>query len=111
MLDRGIEKFFDFGKCDDFIEPALDLIPGHAENCTVKKSVFSPGEFGMKSGADFEQARDAAFNPNAAATRLGDAAQYFQQSRFAGAIAANDADNLSASDIECDVPQSPKFFL
>src|SRR5271157_4058789 len=111
MFDRGIEKFLNFGKSNDLIELALDLIPGHAENCTIEKSVFSPSEFGMKSGADFEQAPDAAFDPNAPASRLGNAAQYFQQSRFAGAVATNDTDDLSTSDIECDVPQSPEFFL
>src|SRR3979490_2037613 len=110
MFHWGIEKFFNFGKSDDLIELALNLSSGHAENRPIEKNVFSPSQFGMKSGTDFEQARDAPLNPDPPASRFCNAAQYFQQSRFACAIAANDTDNFSASDVERNVPQSPEFF-
>ena len=46
----------------------------------------------MEAGADFEQAADAAAELDPAGGRLGDAGQELEQRRFAGAVAADDAE-------------------
>src|SRR5581483_8753011 len=71
--------------------------------------VFPPGQLGMKPGADFEQAGDTTLDRGAALARLGDARQNLQQRRFAGPVAADDAEDLAAPDLEADVAQRPEF--
>ena len=76
-LDRRVEKSLDLGKGDDLVEFAADFGAGHAEDRAIQKDVFAPGQLGMKPGADFEQAGDAALDRDAALGRLGDAATGF----------------------------------
>ena len=62
----------------------------------------------MKAGPDLEQAGDAAAQHDAALGRLGDAAQDLEQRALAGAIAADDADDLALLDLEADVLAAPR---
>ena len=62
MLDRRVEKLFDFGKVNDLIELPADLPLRHAEDRAVEEDVFASSEFRMKAGTDLEQARDAPRN-------------------------------------------------
>ena len=66
----------------------------------LRIDVLAAGQLGVKAGADFEQARDPAPDRDAALARLGDARQNFEQGRFAGAVAADDAEHLAAPDLE-----------
>ena len=68
-----------------------------------------PGQLGVKAGADFEQARDAALDRDLAFGRLGDAGEDLQQRRFAGAVAADDAEHLAALDLEADILERPEL--
>ena len=63
----------------------------------------------MKPGADFEQARDPAAQRDPARGRLGDARQDLEQRRFAGAVAADDAEDLALLHLEADILQRPEF--
>ena len=63
----------------------------------------------MKPGADFEQARDAAAQCDPARSRLGDAREDLEQGRFAGAVAADDAEDLALLDLEADILERPEF--
>ena len=69
----------------------------HAEDGAVEVDVLAAGELGVEAGADFEQAADAAAEVDAAGGRLGDAAEDFEQRDLAGAVAADDADDLAAA--------------
>ena len=57
MFYRRIEKLFDFSEGNDFVELRNDLRPFHAEDCAVQKYVFAPGQFRVKAGSNFQQAR------------------------------------------------------
>ena len=81
----------------------------HAEDGAVEEDVFAAGELGVKAGADFEQAADAAAELDAAVGGLGDAAQDFEQGRFAGAVAADDADDFAGLDFEANILERPEF--
>ena len=59
-LDRRVEEFLDLGEGDDLVELPADLGAAHAEDGAVEIDVLAAGQLGMKAGADFEQARDAA---------------------------------------------------
>ena len=61
-LDRRIEELLDFGEGDDLVEVLLDVAPCHAEHRAVEKDVFSPSEFRVKSGPDFQERPHAPIN-------------------------------------------------
>ena len=63
----------------------------------------------MEAGADLQQAADAALNLDLAAGGGGDAREDFEQGAFAGAIAADDAEDLALANLEADVAQGPEF--
>src|SRR2546426_757336 len=81
-FDWGIQKLFDLGESDNFIEFPPDFCPLHSQNRAVQKDVFTASKFGMKACPDFQQTRYAATNADATLRRLGNAAEDFQQSRF-----------------------------
>ena len=110
-LTGRIEKLLDFGESDDFVELPFDFAAAHAEDGAVEKNIFPAGQFGMKTGADFEQAADAAADFDPAGARFGDAAENFEQGRFPGAVAADDADLFALCDRERNIAQGPKFLL
>ena len=64
-LDRRVDELLDPGEVDDLVELSPDLGAAHAEDGAVEIDVLAPGEFGMKAGADFEQAGDAALDGHA----------------------------------------------
>ena len=66
VLHRGIDEMLDVGEGDDLVELAVDFALAHAEDGAVQIDVFAAGELGVKAGADFEQAADAAANLGAA---------------------------------------------
>jgi hypothetical protein len=63
----------------------------------------------MKAGADFEQASHAAVDRHPSFTRLGDARKNFQKRRLAGSIAAANAEDFAAFDLEAHILERPKL--
>src|SRR5207249_4185785 len=57
---------------------------------------------------DFEQAGDAALYSDSTLGWFGNAAEDFQKSTFAGAVAADDAEDFAAADFEGDIFESPE---
>ena len=62
----------------------------------------------MKAGADFEKAADASVKLDLARGRVGDLREDLQEGAFAGAVAADDADDFAFLNVEGDVAQSPE---
>ena len=109
VLHRRVEKFFDLGKGDDFIELLADFPLRHAEDGAVEEDVLPSGELRMEAGADLEQARNASPQRDPPLRRLGDAAQNLEQRAFSGAVAADDAENLALLDLEAHILERPEF--
>ena len=107
MLERGVQEALDFGEGHDFVEFAVYFGFAHAENGAAHVDVFAAGEFGMKAGADFEEAADASVNFGVAFGGSGNAGEDFQQRAFAGAVAADEADDFALTDLEIDVFERP----
>src|SRR5258708_18047250 len=63
----------------------------------------------MEAGADLQHAGDAAVDLDPPLAWLGDPAQHFQQCRLSGAVAADDADDLAALDLERHVLERPEI--
>src|SRR5712671_1258249 len=63
----------------------------------------------MESGADLQEARNPPAQPNPPRGRLRDAADDLEQGALAGAVLADDADHLSALDLEAHVLEGPEL--
>ena len=94
-LDGGVDELLDAGEVDDLVEFAVDFGARHAEDGAVEVDVFAAGEFGVEAGADFEQGADAAVDFDVAGGGRGDAGEDLEQGAFAGAVAADDADDFA----------------
>src|SRR2546430_11141059 len=108
VLYGGINEFLELGEGHDFIELALDFALAHAEDGTGQKRVLVAGQLGMKTGADFEERADAAVNLRPTSGGAGDARQDFQNSGFASAVAADEAEDLAFADFERHILQGPE---
>src|SRR4051812_23547638 len=57
-LHRCVQELLDSCKLNNIIKAAANLGARHTEDSTVQVDILAPGELGMKTGADLEQARD-----------------------------------------------------
>src|SRR5262249_35034603 len=71
--------------------------------------VFPAGQFQVEPRPHLEQRSDASANHRPPVAGLGNARHDFEKRTFAGAIAANQPDRLSATDIQVDVFEGPDF--
>jgi hypothetical protein len=61
----------------------------------------------VKTGPDFEKARHTASDHGTPLRRFGDAVEDLEERALAGAVAANDAEDLALLDVEADVLGRP----
>ena len=95
-LHRRVEEPLDLGERDDLVELARDLGAAHAEDRAVQEDVLAAGQLRVEPGPDLQQAsRRARRIVRVPVGRLGDAREDLQQRALAGAVAADDADDLA----------------
>ncbi len=111
VLYGRVDKFFEFGEGDDFVEFASDVALAHAEDSAGEKSVFAAAELGMETGAYFEEAADAAVDFGEAGSGAGDARKNFEERGFAGAVASDEAEDFAFVDVHRDIFEGPEGFL
>src|SRR6185503_12319845 len=107
MLNRRIDELVNLRKGYNFIEFPLDLRLSHTENGSIQEYVLTSGELRMKSGAHFEQRADPAIDIGITVGRICDSRQNLEQGTLAGAIAADDADDLTSFDLEGNIFDGP----
>src|SRR5262249_27315683 len=78
-FDRGVDELAYIREVDNVVELAIDLSPGHSEDCAVQIDVLPSGQVEMEASAHFQQTRHAAVDPRNAARWLRDPRQYFQK--------------------------------
>jgi hypothetical protein len=108
-LHRRVDELAHAREVDDLLEAVAHFGPRHAENRAIQEDVLAARQLGMEAGADFQQAGDAPADLDPARGRLGDARQDLEQGGLAGAVVADDADQLASLDLEIDVTQRPYF--
>src|SRR6185312_4593729 len=87
-LHRGFEKRLNARERDDLVELPHHLGALHAEDGAAEQNVFASGEFGVKTGADFEQRSDPAVHFAHALRRFGDARDHFEERALPCPVAA-----------------------
>ena len=81
---------------------------GHAQNRAIEKDVFATGQLGVKTGADLEQAGHPSLDLDTSRRRIRNSRENLEQRALAGAVSADDADDLPRPDVEGNVTQGPK---
>jgi hypothetical protein len=109
-FDGRVEELLDAREIDDLVELGQHFPTRHAEDGAVQEDVLAPGQLGMETGSDFEQAGYSTVEFHSPARRLQNARQDLEQGRLSGAVATDDADDLAALDLEIDVAQCPELF-
>ena len=106
-LHRGVDIPFAAAEVNDLIELGLDLGAAHAQDSSVHEDILPSRHLAMEACADFQQGAYTAVGTDCAGGRASDAAQEFQEGRFAGAVLADDADDVALLDLEVDVAERP----
>ena len=109
-LHRGVDITFTAGEIDDLVQLGLDLMTRHAKDGAVHKDILPAGHLAMEACADLQERTDTTVGTDSAGSRAGDAGEEFEQSRFAGAVLTDDADDIALLDLEIDVAKRPDVF-
>ncbi len=107
-LDGRVYVFFHAGEVHDFVEFGVNFAAGHAEDGAVHEDVFASGEFGVKSGAYFEQGGDAAPEAHFPAAGFGDAGEDFEQRTFPCPIVTDDTEDFALLHLKFYIAQCPE---
>ena len=104
---RMVEEVAKFRELHDALQFLLNVGVGKAQEARVQVNVLAPGELRMEARAQFQQARDAAFDLDAAESRRKRSAENLQKRTLAGAVHADDAQGTPLFHLEVDLPQRP----
>ena len=103
----GVDELVDLGKRHDLVELALDLLPAHAQDGAVQEDVLPAGELGVKAGAHLQQRPHPAVQFHPAGGGLGDPGQDLEQGALAGAVPADDPQDLPRLHLQVHIFQGP----
>ena len=102
-LHLGFDEVLDLTEVDHVVEDALHHFLGETKHRAVEKNVVATGEFGLKSGSEFEERGEAAPEVNLTRGGLQDSADAFQQGRLAGTVMTDQTDGFVRVHAEADV--------
>src|SRR5277367_2342754 len=100
MFHSRVQKFFQFGERNNFVEFVVNLGVAHAEHRAVQVNVLASRQFRMKARADLQQAANAALEAEAPEGWLRDAREDLDQRAFARAGATDNAHDLALANFE-----------
>src|ERR1035437_6931669 len=110
-LDGLIDEVADFGESGDVLVALVDLAGGESEDGAVEVDVIAAAEFGVESGAEFEQGGDASVDTDRAGGGMKDSGDHLQQRALSGAIFADNAERFAALDLEADIVEGPEILV
>ncbi len=100
-------NWLDLGKIDDFIKFPLDFGAFHAQDGAVEINILAPGQFRMKTGANFQQRAHPPVDFTFAFGWIGDPRKNAQQRAFSGSVAAHNPQHLARLNIKGNMAQRP----
>src|ERR1700722_4321017 len=111
ILHGSIEKFFELGEGDDFVEIGNNFRLAHPQDGAVEEDILPPRQFRVKTGAHFQQTGHSRSHHHTSFGGFSDSRDDLQQSAFARAIAPENSDNVALGNIETYVFQRPEMLL
>lgn len=110
VAEGDVNEFFEFGVVHDLLELGFDFFAGEAEEGGVEVDVFSSGEVGVESGAEFEEGAESAVDFASAFGGVDGAGDDAEDGGFSRAVASDEGDGFAAADFDIDVAEGPEVF-
>ena len=108
MLYRHVDELLNFGERYDFIELAVDLSLGHAQDSAGEERVLPPREFRMETRSDLQQTSHSPINLRPARSWPRDPTQNLQQRRLPRAVPSDQPQHFAAPYLQIHVLQCPE---
>ena len=101
-LHRRVDEGRELRELDDLVEPPRDLALGQTQHDAVDEDVLAARNFGMESGAELDERRDAPTHGDPSRRRPGDAGDALEHRALARPIAADDSVGTAGRHREAD---------
>ena len=111
VLDRCVDEPLETGELDDLVEAPVDVLLRQPEDRAVQVDVLAPRQLGVEPRSELEQRRDPAVDRDRALVRAKDPRQALQQGALAGAVLADDGEDLALVDLERDPLERPELLV
>ena len=98
VLELEVHELLELGERDDVVEALARLAARQPEHDRVDDHVLARGQLRVEADAELDERREAAVHLHVAAVDLVDARQALEQRALAGAVAADDAEELALRD-------------
>ena len=102
VLQLQVDELLQFGELDDRVEAAAGLARRQPHHHAVEDDVFAGGEVGVEADAELDEGSQPSRHADRAGVGAIDARHQFQQRALAGAVAADDAEELPLLDLKGD---------
>ena len=109
FLDRPFDELADFGEGLDGRHGLVDFGAAQSHDLAVEIDVFPAGEFGIESGAELEQGRDAPARHHTSGGGLQNAADDLQQRALTATVGTHQAQGFALFDLKPDLAQRPEI--
>ena len=108
MLHLRVDEAIHLGEFHDLVELRGDLGAAHTKDGAAQEHVLATRQVRMKAGSNLQQGADASDEIDAAGGRFDNAREDLEQRALAGAIAADDPDDVAVRHVERDVVERPE---
>ena len=102
VLQLQVGEVLEFGELDHRVQPVAALLRGQAHHHAVEDDVFTRGQLLVEADAELDEGGEPAGHLDPAGVGAVDAGEQLQQRALAGAVAADDAEELALADLEGD---------
>ena len=105
VLELLVHEVGQFGEFNDIVIHRVDLLTRETEQRAIQIHVLAAGQFRVETDAELDEGDQCAANGDIAFFRDVDAGDDLEQRRLAGAVSADDAEEIALAHIEGDVAQ------
>ena len=109
VLHRCVDEFVDPSKVQDAVETIKHRASRQPQDCPIEEDVVTPRQLQMEAGADFQHARYATAQFDAASRGRSDATHQFKECRFAGAVVTQEGNLFPGGDRKVELAQGPEL--
>ncbi len=109
VLQFQFDELLEFGELDHRVEPAARLLRRQAHHHAVEDHVFARRQVHVEADSELDEGGQGAGHADRPGVRPVDARQQLQQGALAGAVAADDREELALADVEGDAVERPQL--
>lgn len=105
IFELGVHEGLELSEADDFVVHGVHFFMRKAEESAIEIDIFTAGKLRVKADTELDEGDEVAINFDTSLLWVIDLGEELEKGGFAGAVAADDADELALFDIEADAAQ------